>query len=516
MAKRSGKLSVGASDRRFATGAPGRGKPTGRAGEDQDVSPSGKAAPADNAVGLSWLLSTLNKAIEHVPYVRYAFGLVGIAAAAALILTIFRFMANQFIGTGSMTPIFLMMGLMIVLMFVLFLFAKISDENKRFLQLPAKLVAWLSVAIVIGLIAIASVVGVLQKPTHLAEMVFGRVATTEQKELRDTFKTRKIYGQYCGNLERESEHDYIETCINFSVKDLFLECSAETPDVPEGEELIPNPFACLGGPEPEGSLKPILPSQSASVGRGDSQSLFTLASSDPVCRDTLLARVLSDEKLRNGFTVKGIDISHHTKEIPWNRLVDQGVVFVIMKASEGTSFVDPAFRNNWRMAGQAGLVRGAYHVMRYDRSISMQFQRYESVLNSVGPRECDLGPALDIKSAARGKPERTQAVGKISTWLQLAQGRYKKRPLLFTSPFLLEQILRNPWKELNRAVLWLSEYSPKQPPLPSGSWLPNYVWQFSDGEQNVPDGYVGPPVDRNVFIGSAAEFADILGLRFGQ
>ena len=139
--------------------------------------PSEPAAPQPDKPGLPWLVDLLDRAIKEVPYVRYAFGLVGVAAAAALVVIIFRFVGSEFSGDGSMLGMFILSGFMVVFMFVLFLFARIEDRNKRFLQLPAKIVAWLSVAIVVALVVVATSIGVAQYPPHLADMVFAKPAT---------------------------------------------------------------------------------------------------------------------------------------------------------------------------------------------------------------------------------------------------------------------------------------------------------------------------------------------------
>ena len=182
---------------------------------------------------------------SDVPYVRYAFGLVGIAAAAALVVIIFKFVGSQFSGEASMLGMFILSGFMVVFMFVLFLFANFEDRNRQFLQLPAKLVAWLSVAIVIGLVVVAASIGVAQFPPHLAELVFAKPASSGQKLLRDKFKSREDYAQYCNDFDKESDHSYVEICINSSMKDFFQECSGFTPPAPPDEEQEVDDFACL-------------------------------------------------------------------------------------------------------------------------------------------------------------------------------------------------------------------------------------------------------------------------------
>src|SRR5262249_54534243 len=59
----------------------------------------------------------------------------------------------------------------------------------------------------------------------------------------------------------------------------------------------------------------------------------------------------------------GIDATH-ADVVDWKQCKVHGVVFAFVKATEGTSFKDPAFRENWSAMREAGIIRGAYHYMR--------------------------------------------------------------------------------------------------------------------------------------------------------
>ena len=63
-------------------------------------------------------------------------------------------------------------------------------------------------------------------------------------------------------------------------------------------------------------------------------------------------------------TVPGIDVSYWNAGIDWPKVRATGQRFVFAKASEGGSYVDPTFDDNWRGAKNVGLLRGAYHFFR--------------------------------------------------------------------------------------------------------------------------------------------------------
>jgi GH25 family lysozyme M1 (1,4-beta-N-acetylmuramidase) len=455
--------------------------------------------------------------------VRYAFGLVGVAAAAALVVVIFKFVGSQFSDDSSMLGMFVLSGFMVVFMFVLFLFARIEDSNKRFLQLPAKIVAWLSVAIVIALVVVATSIGIAQYPPHLAEMVFAKPANPTQKLLRDKFKSRQDYAQYCSDFDKEADHSYVELCINSSMKDFFQECSGFTPPAPEDEEQRVDDFACIehanhGGssdaspdfgaprirfaafarPNAAVPLPMVIPAQAADA---------------LPCPDTILGRWLAGGQAAG--PVKGFDISHHNRNVPWDELLREGNVFVMMKATEGTGFTDTAFLDNWREAGRRGLVRGAYHVMRYGPDTEAQITQFASVLEQAQPRRCDLGAVLDLKSAARGKPVPERDLAAVNQWLDWSQRQLRKPAVLFADTFFFENFLPLSPELLSHSIVWLQEFSPRQPAPPNGYAMPGFIWQFSDGNENVPEGFNGFGIDRDVFLGSAQDFARLLNLDFG-
>ncbi|GLY68722.1 hypothetical protein Atai01_53410 [Amycolatopsis taiwanensis] len=57
----------------------------------------------------------------------------------------------------------------------------------------------------------------------------------------------------------------------------------------------------------------------------------------------------------------GLDVSHYQGRIDWTAVAAGGAKFAYMKASEGTTYLDPMFATNYAGSANAGLVRGAYH-----------------------------------------------------------------------------------------------------------------------------------------------------------
>ena len=76
------------------------------------------------------------------------------------------------------------------------------------------------------------------------------------------------------------------------------------------------------------------------------------------------------------YPIKGFDVSHHQKDIEWNRISPQEFKFVYLKATEGGDFKDRKFQENWLKAREHGFLVGAYHFYRLCRDGNIQAQNF--------------------------------------------------------------------------------------------------------------------------------------------
>jgi GH25 family lysozyme M1 (1,4-beta-N-acetylmuramidase) len=91
------------------------------------------------------------------------------------------------------------------------------------------------------------------------------------------------------------------------------------------------------------------------------------------------------------------DLSHHNATVDLAAYKAGGHNRIVLKATEGTGFTDPAFTARWRQAGQLGLARVAYHFARAQYNGGDEFDHFLSVVNGAG----GLGPrdrlCLDVE-----------------------------------------------------------------------------------------------------------------------
>ena len=82
------------------------------------------------------------------------------------------------------------------------------------------------------------------------------------------------------------------------------------------------------------------------------------ALSQPINQDSLSKRAPSG--------VPGFDVSHYQGTVDMASQKSKGARFVIIKATEGTTYTDASFSANYDAATKAGLIRGAYHFAHPD------------------------------------------------------------------------------------------------------------------------------------------------------
>ena len=159
-----------------------------------------------------------------------------------------------------------------------------------------------------------------------------------------------------------------------------------------------------------------------------------------------------------------------------------------MKATEGGDFKDRRFQENWAGAGQAGLLRGAYHFFTLCRSGAEQAANF---IDSVPVEPGTLPPAVDLEFAGNcaARPTKPALHRELGDFLQRVERHFAQVPILYTTrPFHARYLAGG----FGGYGLWLRSLV-LEPSFGDRPWL---LWQFHDrGRRPGIDG----PVDLNVF-----------------
>ena len=207
-----------------------------------------------------------------------------------------------------------------------------------------------------------------------------------------------------------------------------------------------------------------------------------------------------------GYTVHGIDVSHHQGVINWELLRNQAtiddcpVAFAFIKATEGSDMVDPQFKKNFQEARKYGIMRGAYH---FYRTTTPAKQQAEHFIRNVELLPGDLPPVLDVETHPQGISAEDFRQG-ILEWLARVEQHYGVRPILYTYHSFHQQFMNDP--VFNLYPYWIAHYYVDSVRY-KGAWA---FWQHSDSGQ-LPG--IKEKVDLNIFNGT---YADLERLGIGQ
>ena len=69
--------------------------------------------------------------------------------------------------------------------------------------------------------------------------------------------------------------------------------------------------------------------------------------------------ILMNNPSSDSYPVRGIDVSTYQGEINWEILVANDISFAFIKATEGSSLIDPHFTFNFEEAQKSGIAVGA-------------------------------------------------------------------------------------------------------------------------------------------------------------
>jgi lysozyme len=201
--------------------------------------------------------------------------------------------------------------------------------------------------------------------------------------------------------------------------------------------------------------------------------------------------------LPSGFLYYGIDVSHHQGKIDWSKVAELSALngypvrFVIMKATEGSTFTDPEYLDNIRDAREAGFVCGVYHF--YDPSVSPDKQA-EHYINTVKLQKGDLVPVVDVERSGRSSGDLQR---ELSVFLGQLESHYGVKPIIYASTKFRRRHLNS--TAFDRYPFWVAHYYVVRPETVK-PWI---IWQFTDHAS--VEGINGH-TDFNVFKGTEADF----------
>lgn len=211
----------------------------------------------------------------------------------------------------------------------------------------------------------------------------------------------------------------------------------------------------------------------------------------------LLSSCQQNTSRKTNFEVHGIDVSHYQASIDWDKVADEGIQFAFVKATEGKTFYDTLFCNNWENMKRVGIFRGAYHFFHPSINAHRQAENFQEL---VELKPGDLPPVLDVE-VTNGK-SKTEIINGVRTWLYLAEIHYNVKPILYTNQNFYNDYLAGHFDDY---PIWIARYSDWFSPNldHNKDWV---FWQY--GNRGRINGIHGD-VDFNVFHGNIFELQEL-------
>jgi lysozyme len=179
----------------------------------------------------------------------------------------------------------------------------------------------------------------------------------------------------------------------------------------------------------------------------------------------------------------GIDISSYQgDEVEALTQSEDNLQFIICKATEGVTYVDPKFQSNWANIKEKGFLRGAYHFYRSTDDPSKQAEFFLSTLGELDPM--DIPPVVDFELGGIDKSQPVEDVQEsILKMLQIIEERIRITPILYTDNYTANEYLNN--ESFSQFPLWIADYEAKETPVIPNAWeAKGYTfWQKSDSYQ---------------------------------
>jgi lysozyme len=195
-----------------------------------------------------------------------------------------------------------------------------------------------------------------------------------------------------------------------------------------------------------------------------------------------------------------VDLSHWDPADNYSKVKASGIVGVIYKATDDTTYNDPTYVGQKQAAKAVGLKWGSYH-FAHPGSVQGQIDNY---LRFANPEKDELF-CLDWETANDG----TMAADEAQQWI-IGVETALNRPgqcLIYSGNVAKEKLGSDVHEFFGKRRLWLAQYS--STPVVQASWSTYWLWQFTDGQVGpTPHSISGVgPCDINSYAGSASQLA---------
>ncbi|MFD4257979.1 lysozyme [Streptomyces sp. NPDC058534] len=188
---------------------------------------------------------------------------------------------------------------------------------------------------------------------------------------------------------------------------------------------------------------------------------------------------------------EGVDVSSHQGNVAWSTLWKSGVKWAYVKATEGTSYRNPYFDQQYGGSYDTGMLRGAYHFATPDTSGGKAQADYFVDHGGAWSKDGKTLPGvLDIEYNPYGATCYGKTKTQMVSWIKNFVDRYKARTgreaAIYTSTNWWTQCTGNYSGFGASNPLWVARYASSVGTLPAG-WGFHTMWQYTSTGPTVGD-----------------------------
>lgn len=172
-------------------------------------------------------------------------------------------------------------------------------------------------------------------------------------------------------------------------------------------------------------------------------------------------------------TMMGVDVSAWQGTIDWAKVRASGVEVAMIRASEGSDYVDPAFERNWAGAKASGIAVGCYHYLTA-QTVAEAIAQADFFASVVSGKTPDCLLALDYGGGARLTDEQLTACA--SAFLARVEEKTGYHAMLYTDAWAAKARYGS---ALAAYPIWVANYGVTLPEA-NGKWTSWVGFQYSD------------------------------------
>lgn len=185
----------------------------------------------------------------------------------------------------------------------------------------------------------------------------------------------------------------------------------------------------------------------------------------------------------------GMDVSHWNGPIDWDKTKESGIEYAFIKATEGSSFVDSRFGENWGESKRAGVPRAAYHYFRFGIDATKQAKHFWDVVGELG----DLPHVVDIEDT-----KVTADSNALKTFIDRLTELSGSKPIIYTGAWFWNNARwGGPIDWASDYLLWCADYRDVEAPRIPTDWDTWHIWQYTSTGDGPTYGATGDNLDLN-------------------